>query len=236
MKKLVTIICSVTFVVTSCSQSSEGPNMDDNQSTTKKTELIPDAVKDIDGNSYNAVKIGEQIWMTENLRCKHTNDGKEIRYGKWADLTPYYEYPNRDSNNVAKYGYLYNCTAAMESCPTGWHLPTDKEWTQLLNYVSSQNQYICDGNKEHIAKALASKEGWRNSNEQGDVGNNPSSNNATGFSALPAGNAYDSFGSNAYFWSSEGGYYYYFGFYNADVVRNKQYANLPRFSVRCVKD
>ena len=129
-------------------------------------------------------------------------------------------------------------------CPAGWHLPSDAEWTQLTDYVSSQSEYTCSGNSSYIAKALASTEGWNTSTNSCAVGNNQGSNNATGFSAVPAGYCYgssfDNVGYDAYFWSStqnhsnnawfRGLYYCYAG-----VHRNYNGKD-NGFSVRCLRD
>ena len=171
-------------------------------------------VIDYDGNVYNTVQIGQQCWMKENLRTTREPDGTIIS-GRY--------YPNNDSNNVAVYGYLYHWFAVMNGassssanpsgvqgiCPTGWHVPSNAEWTELETYLSSQSQYFCNNDSSYIAKALASTTGW-NSPEGTSclccVGNNQSTNNATGFGALPSGDYYFdssiSFGDNAYFWSS----------------------------------
>ena len=85
---------------------------------------------------------------------------------------------------VDSYGYLYNFLAAISVCPPGWHLPSQDEWTNLFQYVASKEDNCCDGK---IAKALASKGGWHSSDVVCAVGNNPASNNNTGFSVFPAG-------------------------------------------------
>ena len=105
-------------------------------------------------------------------------------------------------------------------CPAGWHVPSNAEWTQLTNYVYN-NGYQCPGcsgtinaaRADCIAKALASQTGWNSSGSTYAVGNDPSTNNATGFSAVPAGYYTGSgssgyyaggytFGTNTYYWSS----------------------------------
>lgn len=91
-------------------------------------------------------------------------------------------------------------------CPTGWHVPSSAEWSQLVEYVGSQSSYSCGGNSVNVAKALASTTGWNGSGNSCAIGNNPGSNNLTGFSALPAGNSwaqgYNNFGDSALFWST----------------------------------
>ncbi|MCR4826919.1 MAG: T9SS type A sorting domain-containing protein [Bacteroidales bacterium] len=129
-------------------------------------------------------------------------------------------------------------------CPAGWHLPSDAEWTQLENYVGSQSEYTCSGNSSYIAKALASTEGWNTDTYNCVVGNDPSSNNATGFSAVPAGACYGSSfyyaGSYAYFWSSTQDYssyacYRYLTYLSAYVYWNNESKNVG-YSVRCLRD
>lgn len=158
-------------------------------------------VTDIDNNTYNTVQIGLQCWLKENLRTSRYANGMSIALGSCTSTTTAYRYyPDNNSSNVPSYGYLYNWKAVMGNsssswtnpsgvqgiCPTGWHVPSDAEWTQLTNYVSSQSQYVCGSNIK-IAKALASTTGWNSSTNTCAVGNNPSSNNVTGFSAFPVG-------------------------------------------------
>lgn len=132
-------------------------------------------------------------------------------------------------------------------CPEGWHVPSNAEWTALLDYMKTQPAYVAGGNAEHLAKALTVNWGWNTSDEADAPGNNPSTNNATGFSALPAGcfhyfGEYPSFGYNATFWTATAHETYE----NTAYCRNINYgmANVQEdsgdtffgFSVRCVKD
>lgn len=180
---------------------------------------------DYDGNVYNTVQIGEQCWMKENLRTTHYANGDGVTVGNLnnsSDTVPYRLAPNNNETNVPIYGYLYNWSAVMHGaassetnpsgvigiCPNGWHVPSEAEWLELKNYVSSQNQYSCSGNNQYIAKALASNTSdWTNSSNLCAVGNMPSSNNTTGFTALPSGffdsyySLFDIF-STASFWSA----------------------------------
>ena len=82
-------------------------------------------------------------------------------------------------------------------CPTGWHIPSAAEWTQLTDYVSGQNQYRCGNNSSSIAKALAATTGWYKSSVTCAIGCNLSSNNATNFNALPAG--YSQYGTSCFY-------------------------------------
>ena len=162
---------------------------------------------DFDGNEYATLLLGSQCWMKQNLRTTHYADGTEIALGNTSSdfNSPFRYAPGSESAEVLNaYGYLYNWAAAMHGgtsssanpsgvqgvCPDGWHLPSDAEWTQLTNFVASDNANVCGGNPAYIAKALASKEMWGN---WGTCSVNclmcadPSSNNSTGFSALPSG-------------------------------------------------
>ena len=132
-------------------------------------------------------------------------------------------------------------------CPAGWHLPSDAEWTQLENYVGSQSEYTCSGNSNYIAKALASTEGWNSYSGECYPGDQSvTANNATGFSAVPAGycsgSSFYNAGSGAYFWSatqyaSYPDYAYDRRLYydSAYVLRSTKY-KFSGYSVRCLRD
>ena len=220
--------------------------------------IIHNAVTDIDGNHYDAVKIGNQVWMAQNLRTTHYADGTVIPAGgsNYSDTYPYY-YVNHGLD-VTVYGYFYNWPAAMHGaassntvpsgvqgvCPNGWHLPSDAEWTILTDYVSSQSEYTCDGISNNIAKALASTEGWNSSTNSCSPGSDPSTNNTSGFSAVPAGlwglgfrgagNGTDFWSSTEYgtalAWSCSLDYLY------AGVYQTSEPARVNGFSVRCLRN
>ena len=217
-------------------------------------------VTDIDGNVYNTVQIGNQCWMRENVRTTHYADSTAIPAGDSISYTEPYRYvPNNNENNIYTYGYLYNWAAVMHGasastanpsgvqgiCPTGWHVPSDAEWTQLTNYVSSQSEYVCGSNNVSIAKSLSATSGWQSSSNACSIGNVQSNNNATGFSVVPAGDYYNNgtygaFGYYAYFWntteqSGSNASIRFFGCYNTDVVINRDNKYVG-YSVRCLKD
>ena len=218
-------------------------------------------VSDYDGNVYNTVGIGNQCWMKENLRTTHYSNGTSIALGtSYGVSTPARYYPNHDSVNVGIYGYLYNWAAVMNGavssnanpsgvrgiCPLGWHVPSEAEWTQMENYVSSQDQYLCNNSTSNIAKALTSATGWNSSSAACAVGNDLSANNATGFSAMPAGDChynwgYENFGNGTLFWtstenSSNGNAWRRHLSYNAAVVNRDNKDKGNGFSVRCLRD
>lgn len=249
MKHTFLILFAAALLVAGCNKSNNNNNPNKNNSGNvtpgkeEKTEDGTNTVTDIDGNTYKTVKIGKQVWMAENLKVTKDRDGKEIALSRKGSYdTPYRYYP-RHPMNVEKYGYQYNWEATKRVCPKGWHLPTDSEWTQLTDYVSSQSQYVCGDDKDNIAKALASKDGWKSCDESCMVGNAPSGNNATGFGALPAGASqeiYGSFGCNAIFWSateynSSSACVRYLDYDNAGVDRGHAEYNTG-LSVRCVRD
>ena len=223
---------------------------------------------DVDGNMYNTVQIGEQCWMRENLRTTRYADGTPIEHGNEASFeTAYWYYPMDDAANKPNYGLLYNWPAVVRGvtgsaanpsgvqgiCPDGWHVPSDAEWTQLTDYVSSQSEYVCGGNYINIAKAMVSTMGW----DLSSLGNpclagndSPATNNATGFGALPAGYGNDDYtnefiygglGYNTAFWTStiaevsyDPVYYRLFHFNLAEIIRNYDYGYQSANAVRCV--
>ena len=215
---------------------------------------------DIDGNIYNTVQIGQQCWMKENLRTSKYADNMPILAGNTYSCTEPYRYaPDNNESNVPTHGYLYNWAAVMNGasssnanpsvvqgiCPTGWHVPSDAEWTQLINHVSSQSQYVCGSDNTYIAKALASTTGWSSSANTCAVGNTPSGNNASGFSALPTGNYggdWIYFGNDATFWSATEHYGYsceaWYRHLSYDFAYEMRYYDVMSvgMSVRCVRD
>ncbi len=267
------LVVSVAMLFTSCKKEEVNNNGNNsgntenpgggsgsgNQEYPETAVVLPNAVSDIDGNSYDAVQIGNQVWMAENLRTTKYADGTTIPMGSTYSLTDPYRYaPNNETSNVASYGYLYNWPAVMHGtsgsennpsgvqgiCPTGWHVPSDAEWTELTNYMKTQPAYMASGNADHLSKALAATWGWSSASATDAPGNDPTTNNATGFSALPAGCYYDGnyshFGYGADFWSateSNDGYAYfrYLHYYLASVYRYHLDKD-SGFSVRCVRD
>lgn len=218
-------------------------------------------VKDYDGNEYNTVKIGNQCWLKENLRSTHYSDGTEIPYSSTLSTSVGYRcYPNNDSANVAKFGYLYNWTAFMNGadavggnpsgvqgiCPKGWHVPSWTEFDILWIYVRDEHpEWRCNSNAENISKALAATTDWQTSTYECAIGNDLTQNNASGFSALPAGmhsSSYTKFSLSTYFWTTS--------YYSLDSTRRRtlylgnnerklfsQYSGLDvGHSVRCLKD
>lgn len=213
---------------------------------------------DIDGNTYNTLLLGEQCWMSENMRATQFADGTSIRKGVENDESgdPLWYYPNNDSTLKETYGLLYNWAAATNNyvvytnnpiqgiCPVGWHVPTSTEWNQLLEFVKNQAEYRCsEEDSESIAKSLASTSGWRSEQYDCAPGYNQSSNNASGFNAFPAGGFYTTVGNLRYkanFWTAsmvnmDEAHYYYI-MYSDDYVESDYTRKNCGFSIRCVRN
>ncbi len=210
-------------------------------------------VKDADGNVYNTVRIGTQVWMAENLKTTSYSDGTPIPNitdnDSWAILTTgaYCNYDNLESN-AAIYGRLYNWYAINTGklAPEGWHVATDDEWNILENFLLS-NGYNYDGTKdeEKFAKSICAKTNWAISDMKGSPGAEPENNNSSGFSLLPGG--YRSiFGTFSYikyngnWWSATANsseYAYYRTIYFSDWSMNKNPGKMTSgYSVRLIKD
>ena len=194
-------------------------------------------VTDIDGNTYNTVQIGNQVWMSENLKTSRYRNGGLIPNvmdnTAWSNSTTgaWSYYFNAEANN-AIYGKLYNwyTTLGDTLCPTGWGVPTDAEWTTLTTYLGGES--VAGGKMKTIGTAY-----WESPNT-GAI-------NSSGFSALPGGYRYNngsflSIRGNAFFWSATGSvnndaWFRYLSYDLGDVYRNDFNKSLG-VSVRCLRD
>jgi uncharacterized protein (TIGR02145 family) len=194
------------------------------------------SVNDIDGNIYPTVLIGNQWWMAENLKTAHFADGSQITNitfnTEWLALSTaaWCNYQNNASNDLI-YGKLYNWFTVADPqnvCPTGWHVPTDIEWTILTDNLGGLS--VAGGKMKSIS-------GWSSPNT--------AATNESGFSGLPGGFRSDgayfySFGNYGNWWSStesstENAWYRYLLYFNDNAnrnVNNKQDGH----SVRCLRD
>ena len=209
---------------------------------------------DIDGNVYQTVEIGDQVWMAENLKVTHYRNGDAIPTGhsnsEWSNLydTETGAYCVYDDNeaNADTYGYLYNWYAVDDSrniAPEGWHVPTDDEIKALEMYLG-------------MSQSEADDTGYRGTNEgsklagNADLWNsgaleNNSEFGSSGFTALPGGyryynGSYTSMGNYGSFWSSTENYSYSawgrgLYYYDSAVYRHG-YDKQDGFSVRCIRD
>ena len=186
--------CSITIDVENAIQnptSGYGPN-----------------ITDIDGNTYKTVYIGGQQWMAENLKVSKYSDGTTIPNIpdniQWQNnTTGAWSYYNNDVANNAKYGKLYNWVAASKTtngnksvCPTGWHVPTDAEWTVLTDYLGGES--IAGGKMKEVGTT-----NWNSPNTD--------ATNTSLFTGLPGGyryygGNYGGIGNYGYWWSSTESY------------------------------
>jgi uncharacterized protein (TIGR02145 family) len=208
--------------------------------------LSPAAVTDTDGNVYDAVTIGTQVWTVQNLKTRKYNDGTAIPLvtdnGTWAALTTaaYCWYENETPAGLSKrsqtptdlYGAIYNgyVVKTGKLAPNGWHVPTDSEWTVLTTYLGDTS----------TAGGILKETGtthWQSPNT--------GATNSVGFSGLPSGGRY-----NGGVFYDAGGYGYWWSFpagsagYSWDRVLYSNKVTVGRdpnlfvngLSVRCVKD
>lgn len=213
-------------------------------------ECSNETVTDIDGNIYETVTIGTQIWMAENLKVTRYRNGDAIpnitSNSEWTSLTTgaRCDYDN-EADNVPVYGRLYNWYAVNDSrgiAPEGWHVPTDAEWKQLEMHLG-------------MSQSQADSKGWRGTDEGGKMKEagtshwnspNTGATNESGFTALPGGYRYGSYGSfnylggDAVFWSStEYDSSHAWGrnlHYNGAQAHRGNYDEQGGLSVRCVRD
>jgi uncharacterized protein (TIGR02145 family) len=222
-------ICLSFLIFSSCQKdefnqdSTLGLEVLSSSALSKTSKISYGKVKDVEGNVYKTVRIGKQWWMAENLAYLPTVSPPAEGADPKSPTAPYYYvygYYGTDvaeakaTDNYKMFGVLYNWPAAMTACPSGWHLPSDAEWTTLETYLT-MNGYGYEGSGNDIAKSLASKSGWVESPNAGQVGNDQTSNNSSGFTGLPCGSRYWDYpgywgdfrlkGGNGYYWSSTNG-------------------------------
>ena len=194
-------------------------------------------VQDQSGNFYNTVAIGTQVWFKENLRTKKYRNGNNIIVKTNTDTSTLvgqmYYYGNDSLTNYPVYGALYNWMATQVSdslCPTGWHVPTDAEWTTLTTYLLGEG--VAGGKMKSIGTTY-----WNSPNT--------GATNETGFSVLPGGGRgsdgiFSSIRSNAFFWSAteyEVTHAYFRALFNANGFGLSLTANKSDgLSVRCLKN
>ena len=211
-----------------------------------------DVCVDIDGNVYETVQIGYQLWMAENLKTTHYNNGDEIptdySNSEWAELvTGAYAFYNNDPSNADTYGDLYNWFAVDDErglCMDGWHVPSDVEFMELEMFLGMSeeeaNSTKWRGTDEG-SKLAGNRDLWR----YGNLENN-SEFGTSGFTALPAGwrsdynGIYHDMGFVGFFWSSSewSSYNAWFRephYYDSNVYRY-EYDKQIGFSIRCLGD
>ncbi len=226
----VLVVLSAVLLFSQCEKDDDGTN------DTNNNGIVFGSLTDSrDGETYKTVKIGDQVWMAENLRTKKFNDGTEIPLvtdnSEWEALqTPAYcWYDNDEATNKATYGALYNWyTVETEKlCPVGWHIPSEDEWITLLEYV---------GGEIGAGTVLKSTTGWNNDGNGTDE---------YGFGAMPGGarfylGTYQEMGKYGSWWTSRDSYTGDATYVSSGYSSDNFYRLMRDFrwglSVRCVKD
>ncbi len=249
MKKLI-IALTLTSALFSCKKETNTPaNSGKNTAdTTKKANQNPTSgngpnITDAEGNTYKTVYIGTQTWMAENLKVSKYNDGTTIPNimdkTQWSQLTTgAWSYYNNDAANNAKYGKLYNWYAVSKTtngnknvCPTGWHVPSDNEWTVLTDYLGGDS--IAGSKLKEVGTTS-----WYSPNTD--------ATNTSLFSALPGGaranyGYYNDVRHSGNWWSStvsstNDAWFLYMNSNDGNAGRSDICGKKGGLSVRCLKD
>ena len=221
-------------------------------STCNCADCIDTERCDCDGNVYETVQIGDQLWMAENLKTTRYNDSSEITHitnnGDWGSYDEgQFGVYNNVSSNAEIYGNLYNFAVVDDSrgvCPEGFHVPSDDEWMILTDFIApegieSWGNSISGGKmKECIEGSCPESEYWASPNT--------GATNESGFNGIPSGDrgydsgSYDNMGYYGNFWSSSelgstNAWYRKLDCNNSSVY---QYAQVKQngFSIRCLGD
>ena len=202
---------------------------------------------DGDGNRYKIIKIGNQVWMSENLRTKTFQDGtplsnlEEVSNETWAAAngltTKYWALVNGTTENTQTYGLVYNqfavtgsttgATANNNLCPSGYHVPTTAEFATLNMGLGGSNP----SGGGTVGTQMKSTTLWSSS------GNGT---NSSGFNSLPPGHrrtdgSWASFSFNGVFWTTSSGSYWNL-VYNLTTFDQGTGSSLLGFSVRCLRN
>ena len=215
----------------------EGTETDSDDETTDSTSSIEygEVVTDVDGNTYQSVIIGNQEWMSENLRTTKYSDGIAIPNltddTEWAnDTTGSWCHYENNSDYDDTYGKLYNWYAVETEklCPIGWHVPTDEDWTVLTDYLGANGYSVSQ------AIALKSTSDWNSDGNGTD---------AYGWLALPGGgrwgSSFSGIGSGNWWSSSDnspGHAWLRYMESSSDTVARGDGYKWDDFSVRCLRD
>jgi uncharacterized protein (TIGR02145 family) len=197
---------------------------------------------DINGNRYLTITVGTQTWMRENLRTTRLNDGtlipeKSLNTNWDADDIAWCWYHN-DPKHDKIYSKLYNWHTVNTGklCPTGWHVPSDAEWTILTDYLGGIS---VAGGKVKSTGTIETNTGlWRDPNN--------GATNESGFTAVPGGfrlteGLFLSLGNTGIWWSStesssSNAWYRYINYVELLVYRDNYFDKRTGYSVRCLKD
>lgn len=207
-------------------------------SCSKEDDAIP-SLKDIEGNTYKTVKIGNQIWMAENLKVTKFRNGDPIQYianaVQWSNSTAaafsYYDNYGEYRNT---YGLLYNLSVIKDSrniAPEGWKVPSNDDWEELNDFLSP--------NSGVKLREIGDTHWATNPNP------NSEATNSSGFTALPGGyrktdGRYMDMSVGSYWWSTylmsdDMGKYYYLT-YGGSKLEAFWGEIKEGYSIRCLKE
>jgi uncharacterized protein (TIGR02145 family) len=216
---------------------------------------------DADNNTYNTVLVGNQCWMKENLKTTKYRNGTTINNPtgntNWKNnTTGAYAWYENDISWKHSYGALYNWHAVNKAnglCPTGWHVPSDTEWMQLVDYVVAQgfpNQWGNTNGAGHALKSCRQVNsplgGVCNTNTHPRWNSNSTNYgfDEFGFSGLPGGcrnnnGTFDDVGYIGFWWSATenlAGHAWFRFLGLGSAVGDNFYPKTLGFSVRCLRD
>ncbi|MBI3234419.1 MAG: fibrobacter succinogenes major paralogous domain-containing protein, partial [Bacteroidetes bacterium] len=156
-----------------------------------KFNTYSQTVTDYDGNTYNTVTIGTQIWLKENLKVTHFQNGDpinnitdSIQWAKYNTSSRCY-YKNDSAKYASVYGALYNWLTAQDTrniCPTGWHLPTRSDWNILSYFLDNTVDTLTSGQGGQTVGGDLKEAGLTHWNSP-----NSGATNSSGFTGLPGG-------------------------------------------------
>ena len=230
---LLVSLCLVVLLFSNCKKVKE------------EKSLEYSTVSDLDGNTYKTVKIGDQWWMTENLRVSKFNDGTVIEANtsttdsSWIKATQ----PRFQMLDSVQ-GILYNgfvVNSEKKIAPKGWRIPTDEDWKKLEAFIGLSNDevqlYGWRGTDQAEKLVIESSIGWLS-------GTVLFGNNETGFNALPTGcyvsNGYFNIEKNSAFWwsstlNNNKIIYRSIDFSHRNIFRHYTNSNYG-FAIRCIKE
>jgi uncharacterized protein (TIGR02145 family) len=200
---------TTTYYIKAYATNNSGTSFGDEVTFITGHNLILQTVKDIEGNLYECVTIGSQVWMAENLKTTKYNDGAPIPLVadsfQWVNTNysdKYCWYNNDELSNKNVYGALYSFPVVKTGklCPTGWHVPSDLEWHKMILFLDATA--ILRNNESGFASDVLTEGGtkhWINSVE--------GAYNGTGFTGIPGGyristGRFYMIGENARWWTS----------------------------------
>jgi uncharacterized protein (TIGR02145 family) len=224
------------------------------QANVHNADLTYGTMTDQEGQTYKTIVIGSQEWMAENLNTSTYRNGEPILTNlsseEWENTIntqqgAWYYYNNNPSNSCP-YGKLYNWYACVDSrnlCPSGWHIPSDAEWSEMINYLDPN----ADGgsNTGNYAGGKLKSLGTLEEGTGSFFSPNYGATNSSGFSAVAgsgcnSAGTFANLGTNGTWWSSTSyganqAWIRIVGAYGDNVSRFGVYRQ-GGYSVRCVMD